>query len=305
MRNLYKQIQRLKGVHQGGASHLVNPKWNVTRYEHSIGTMLLVRMMGGSIEEQIAGLLHDISHTAFSHVVDFALKHSDEDYHEIIYDEIVENSHIPKILSKYGYDYKDILFNEAKWTILEKSAPKLCADRVDYTLRDMFHYGFISHEEVQDFLKNLTIVDNQMVITSIESCEWFVDTYYKEVIGFFLLPLNIFANNRLARALEISLSLNEITLDDILKEDKDVYALLEKSNSNEVLSLINSLNGNVNLIEDKENYDIFQKNKLRIIDPTVVIDGKLFKSSEKSQSVNTLTQNAYDKSMEGVYIKII
>lgn len=305
MRNLYKQIQRLKGVHQGGASHLVNPKWNVTRYEHSIGTMLLVRMMGGSIEEQIAGLLHDISHTAFSHVVDFALKHSDEDYHEIIYDEIVENSHIPKILSKYGYDYKDILFNEAKWTILEKSAPKLCADRVDYTLRDMFHYGFISHEEVQDFLKNLTIVDNQMVITSIKSCEWFVDTYYKEVIGFFLLPLNIFANNRLAKALEISLNLNEITLDDLLKEDKDVYALLEKSDSNEVLSLINSLNGNVNLIEDKENYDIFQKNKLRIIDPTVVIDGKLFKSSEKSQSVNTLTQNAYDKSMEGVYIKII
>lgn len=66
-----KPVQRLKGIHQGGASYLVNPKWNVTRYEHSMGVMLLIRRLGGSIEEQIAGLLHDVSHTAFSHVIDF------------------------------------------------------------------------------------------------------------------------------------------------------------------------------------------------------------------------------------------
>ncbi len=29
-------VQRLKGVYQGGASYVVNQKWNVTRYEHSI-----------------------------------------------------------------------------------------------------------------------------------------------------------------------------------------------------------------------------------------------------------------------------
>lgn len=40
-------VQRLKGVHQGGASYLVNPKWNVTRYEHSVGVMMLIRLMGG------------------------------------------------------------------------------------------------------------------------------------------------------------------------------------------------------------------------------------------------------------------
>ncbi|MGL5329866.1 MAG: HD domain-containing protein, partial [Peptostreptococcaceae bacterium] len=150
-----KEVQRLKGVHQGGASYLINPKWNVTRYEHSIGTMLLIRLLGGTIEEQIAGLLHDISHTAFSHVIDFVLKNNEEDYHEKIYDKIIEESDIPQILSKYGYNYKDILFDESKWTILEKSAPKLCADRIDYTLRDMYHYGFIEDEEVKCFLSNL------------------------------------------------------------------------------------------------------------------------------------------------------
>ena len=44
-----KPVQRLKGVHQGGASYLINEKWNVTRYEHSVGVMLLIRKLGGSL----------------------------------------------------------------------------------------------------------------------------------------------------------------------------------------------------------------------------------------------------------------
>lgn len=180
------EVQRLKNIHQGGASYLVNPMWNVTRYDHSIGAMLLISKMGGSIEEQIAGLLHDISHTAFSHVVDFALNNKEEDYHEKIYERIIEHSNIPNILKDFGYNYKNILYDEEKWTILEKSAPDLCSDRIDYTLRDMFSYGFISQEEVDIFLRNLRIVDGEIVINSIESAQWFVDVYYKEVIGFFI-----------------------------------------------------------------------------------------------------------------------
>lgn len=300
-----KEVQRLKGIHQGGASYLVNEKWNVTRYEHSIGAMLLIRIMGGSIEEQIAGLLHDVSHTAFSHVVDFALKNNAEDYHEKIYDEIIEKSDIPKILLSNGYDYKDILFNEKKWTILEKDLPKLCADRVDYTLRDMYHYGYIKKEEVKRFLDNLTVINGELVITSIEIAEWFVDTYYKEVIGFFMNPLNIYGYDRLSKALKISLDLKEITLDDLLKEDKEVYSLLENSKSTEVLELLRELKEKVILTEDKSDYDIFQKNKLRIIDPTVIIENEIFKVSGRSKLVKELSKKALRKAEEGSFIKVV
>ena len=130
-------VQRLKNIHQVGATYLVNKDLNVTRYEHSVCVMLLIKMLGGSLEEQIAGLLHYVSHTAFSHVIDFVLDNNEEDYHEIIFNEVVMNSEIPNILKRYGYNYKDILMNEEKCTILERKAPRLCADRVDYTLRDM------------------------------------------------------------------------------------------------------------------------------------------------------------------------
>jgi HD superfamily phosphohydrolase len=65
--------------------------------------MLLVRKLGGSLEEQIAALLHDVSYTAFSHVIDYVLQEKGEDYHEQIFEEVITNSTIPSILDKYGF----------------------------------------------------------------------------------------------------------------------------------------------------------------------------------------------------------
>lgn len=299
-----KVVQRLKNIHQGGAIYLVNPNWNITRYEHSVGTMIFIKMIGGTLEEQIAGLLHDISHTAFSHVVDFALNKSNEDYHEEIFERIVESSDIPKILTKYGYDYKDISYNDNKWTLLERLAPALCADRIDYTLRDMYSYGYISLVAIQNFLESLQIVDKEIVINSISAAEWFVNTYYKEVIDFFLNPLNIYAYNRLATALKVALDNAIITLEDLLQDDNYVLNILKNSKNEEVLSLIQSLNYNVDVVENKEDYDIHQVNKLRLIDPTVIIDGIISKASERSSLIQILNEQALQKSREGAYVKI-
>ncbi len=298
-----KVVQRLKNIHQGGASYLVNPNWNVTRYDHSVGTMIFIKIIGGSIEEQIAGLLHDISHTAFSHVVDFALNKSNEDYHEEIFERIVETSDIPRILTKHGYDYKDILYNEKKWTLLERSAPDLCADRIDYTLRDMYSYGYISLVAIKNFLDSLEVKDGEIVINSINAAEWFVNTYYKEVIGFFLNPLNIYAYNRLSNALKLALDNEIITLEDLLQDDNYVLSILKNSKNEEVRSLIQSLSYNVDVVENKEEYDIHQVNKLRLIDPTVIIDGVVSKASKKSTLIKILGEQAMQKSIEGVFVK--
>lgn len=209
-----KEIQRLKKIHQGGACFLVNPKWNITRYDHSIGTMLLIRLLGGSIEEQISGLFHDISHTAFSHVIDTVLDNKKEDYHEIILEDVINNSDIPKILESNGYNYKDILLHHERWNILEKSAPKLCADRIDYTLRDMYNNGIITIEDIKKFLTNIKVINDEIVVTSLETGEWFVETYYKEVLDFFMDPLNIYSNYKFAEVLKLALNKKIITLED-------------------------------------------------------------------------------------------
>ncbi|MBM6861483.1 hypothetical protein H9X78_13600, partial [Clostridium saudiense] len=125
-----------------------------------------------------------------------------------------------------------------------------------------------------------------------------------EVIDFFLNPLNIYAYNRLATALKVALDNAIITLGDLLQDDNYVLNILKNSKNEEVLSLIQSLNYNVDVVENKEEYDIHQVNKLRLIDPTVIIDGIISKASERSSLIQILNEQALQKSREGAYVKI-
>lgn len=297
-------VKRLNGVHQGGAIYLVNPEWNVTRYEHSLGVMLLIKKMGGSVEEQIAGLLHDISHTAFSHVIDYALENRHENYHEEIFEEILIKSDVPSILEKFGYDYRDIVLDESKWSILEQPAPDLCADRVDYTLRDMFQYGMISLDEVKSFLDSLKVVEGKMCLDSIDAAEWFVETYYKEVIDFFLGPLNIYSNDRFAKIIKRALEVGVLTLDDLLKQDHEVIEQLQASQDEDILKGLGQLNKHVEVEENESDYDLHRTNKVRLIDPLVQVNGSVKRVSKVSDRVKAMNQKAYEKSLRGTYVKV-
>jgi len=73
-----KAFQRLKGIDQAGYLPLYNNPHNLdrkllkhTRYEHSIGVYWLLKIKGDSLEARISGLIHDVSHAAFSHTADY------------------------------------------------------------------------------------------------------------------------------------------------------------------------------------------------------------------------------------------
>lgn len=298
-------VQRLKGIYQGGASYFVNKKWNVTRYEHSIGVMLLIKKLGGSLEEQIAGLLHDVSHTAFSHVIDFVFENKEEDYHEQIYHQVISGSEIPRILRKYGYEYQHILLDHSKWKLLEQPAPELCADRIDSTLRDMFRYENITIEEINVFLDDLIVMEGKIYIKNIKTAEWFVETYYKEVINFFLDPLNIYGYDALAKALIVALDKNIIQLDTLLGTDAEVMELLRISEDEDVKNLLSCIHRKVIVKEDALEYDLHRKSKVRLIDPSVLSDGQLFPSSKLSENIKRMNENARKKAEEGMYVRII
>ncbi|MGE1130083.1 HD domain-containing protein [Bacillus wiedmannii] len=302
---LSKSVQRLKGIHQTGASYLMNEKWNVTRFDHSVGVMLLIKKLGGSVEEQIAGLLHDVSHTAFSHVIDYVFDNKDESYHEEIFSTVVKNSEIPAILLKHGYNYEDILLDDSKWTLLERSAPELCADRVDYTLRDMYTYGYISLEEAQDFLDDLIAVDGKMVLQNIEIAEWFTETYYKEVIDFFMKPINVYGNDMLARTLKLALHKKVIHADDFLLEDDELIVKLQLCKDTEVGAVLSKVHPNIEVKEDRNDYDLHQKNKVRLIDPPLLRAGEVIQSSVVSENIRQMSDIAYEKAVRGMYVKVI
>ena len=131
-------LQRLKGIAQVGVAgkNGIPGRLPFSRFEHSVGVMLLLRQMGASEAEQIAGLLHDVSHTAFSHTIDWALgSGSKEDFQDSQYERILLRSEIPAILDRHGY-HIDSFRDLDQFPLLEQPAPRLCADRMDYSYRE-------------------------------------------------------------------------------------------------------------------------------------------------------------------------
>lgn len=238
-------------------------------------------------------------------MIDYVFDNDNESYHEEIFSSVVKNSEIPAILAKHGYNYEDILLDDSKWTLLERSAPELCADRVDYTLRDMYTYGYVSLKEVHSFLEDVIEVDGKMVLQNIEMAEWFTKTYYKEVIDFFMEPMNIYGNDMLAKALKLALHKKVIHADDFLLEDDELIVKLQQCNDPEVEALLRKVHQNVAVKEDRNDYDLYQKNKVRLIDPPVFRAGEVVSSSVVSEKVRQMSEIAYEKAVRGMYVKVI
>ncbi len=276
-----KLMQRLKKISQYGIPDEYYHKNNYSRYEHSIGVLILLRRLGADLNEQIAGLLHDISHTAFSHVVDWAIGDSTkEDYQDKNYLNIIENSDIPFILRKYGFNYKNIS-NLEDFSLLEKEAPSLCADRIDYTLRELFRDG----NSIKNFIVNLRNNEGSVVFIDKEVAEKFAYEYLRlqnehwagpqAKVRYFIL------GNVLRRALENKL----ITVEDLsLYTDEDIIKKLEESFDDVIIQNLNLLKNGLKIEETDNCEGVLIKKKFRYIDPEILIDGEINRVSRLSEN---------------------
>ncbi|KAL3446919.1 hypothetical protein BJX65DRAFT_278285 [Aspergillus insuetus] len=152
-------VLRLAQIDQHGVTGVLALLPNITRLEHSIGAFLLVRSQGTGLPEQVAALLHDISHTVFSHVIDWALSAPGEDsFHEVHKDRYVRGmTDLPEIIRRHGMDPEEVL-REELFPLVEQPAPRLCADRVDYALRDTVALGKLSLGQARGVLRALRAV---------------------------------------------------------------------------------------------------------------------------------------------------
>ena len=156
-------LQRLKGISQLGYSGPFLPGASFSRFEHSVGVCLLLRMHGAPLEEQIAGLIHDVSHAVFSHCVDHILNKEtahQQDYQDRIFRDFVMKTEIPSILRRHTVDPGYIL-TESNFPLQEAALPDLCADRIDYALRE----ESVPDEQRAAFLEHLTVENNRFIFT--------------------------------------------------------------------------------------------------------------------------------------------
>lgn len=214
-------VQRLKGVSQAGAPSLFKRTRSVTRYQHSVGVVTLARRLDLPPQRQVIALLHDATHSAFSHTLDYLLKNAGENTHEHYATRLLTDSSLIALL---GGD-ELVAVTEAI-----KAKPEWLGllDAVDYTVRDLWRAGLIDSVMADKITRDLTTVDGQICFASAETAWTFTQLMVMANVELYMDDVDLFRHSALAELLDQALQREVITLDDVMTvDDASVLRLLQ------------------------------------------------------------------------------
>ena len=270
-------FQRLRGIRQAGPSAITYPFKNVSRFEHCLGVFQLLRRLGADPKEQVAGLLHDISHTAFSHAVDFVFDSEHQDHHEGLKPEFLKRPDMASALADLGYCPEDF-FDDSVFPLLERSLPWLCADRLDYFFRDSLACRVTTPDLVARFLDHLTVVDGTIAFTDAGVARLAAGRFAEMNRDWWASDTESYIYNEFADALREAFTLGVLTKTDLLADDAHVLACLRSARSPSIEEKLNRITQF--RPERLEGFNPRVVPKTRWIDPPVVLGDRYVRLSE-------------------------
>ena len=287
-------LQRLKCIDQAGYFEVFLPASSHSRFEHSLGVYILLKKYGAPLEEQIAGLIHDVSHSAFSHCIDYvfgAEKQKTHRHQDSLFSDFVAKSDIPTILHKYSINLSYIL-NERHFPLKEKELPDLCADRIDYSLRTAVVYKVITNKELHYFFHHLQTLKNQWIFDSYSSAQKYAhlfrtlnDEYYSG-----LPSITMFYT--VGQYVKYALSKKYTNWQELYTTDKKVLKKINKHLSEDIhlQRLWNRMNNRIKVVCDLKNYETVVYCKSRLVDPWYLENKKIQRISDKNPKWKTIIE---------------
>lgn len=281
-------IQRLKGIGQLGVPDKYYHLTGYSRYEHSVGVMLLLKRLGAGEEEQIAGLLHDASHTAFSHVFDTLIgTEAKENFQDLNHLDRLCRTELGTLLMKYGYSL-EVVSDHDRFSLLEQPAPEICADRIDYASREF------QESTARTCIDGLRVMDGRIVFTEQATARLFADHFLErqrvnwggaEAVNRYLC---------FAEALRYALDAGCISLGDFDQDDAYVLSRLENCSHDRIKTILAALKNKDLSIYPKKG--VYTHKKFRHVDPLFMDNGQLTRLSDSDPEFKTLLETARQKS---------
>ncbi len=277
-------MQRLKGIDQGAYRKPFFPGTPTNRFDHSVGVFLLLRIFKAPLLEQIAGLIHDVSHSAFSHGIEYILKQGNaktQGHQDNIHNDFVKNSEITGILSRYGMNVDDIL-DDSRFPLKENDLPDICADRIDYTLRDGVSYGELTIREAKEILSSLSTVNGRWIFADFAHARNFAQFYNKLNGDYWAGIESAVMFHTVGEYIAHALQKHYIELEDLYTTDQEVFNKIEPHLKNDECAqlLHDRMNHHINFINSPGHFDTRVIIKSRAIDPLCCHDGAVKRVSE-------------------------
>ncbi len=73
-----------------------------------------------------------------------------------LYEAIRQETNIPQICGRYGLDWGSLV-DERRWPLLDRPAPRPCADCIDYGLRDAMSPQLASAVEINELVQHFVV----------------------------------------------------------------------------------------------------------------------------------------------------
>lgn len=255
-------------------------------------------MLGASLEEQVAGLLHDVSHPAFSHIYDWAIEDPvgklvrAEDGQDKRHQAFIKSSELPEIISDHGFSVERIS-DHFSFRLLEQPAPDICADRIDYSLREMPDFF------AKNIAQGLVNYQGYVICGDFETARTFAWRYlmlqryhwggYEAVARYFIF----------SRALRRALKVEALTIDDFWSDDQSVLKKVLKRGDAKVKGLLE-------LLEEKPlkppRSGVRVGKKFRHIDPKFLKENELKRLSEDDEVFKKDLEEARLNNSQGVLV---
>ncbi|NHW23337.1 MAG: HD domain-containing protein [Archaeoglobales archaeon] len=330
------QFQRLRRIKQLGFANLVYPGANHTRFEHSLGTMHLAKILAKKLEMDdeviVSALLHDISHPPFSHSSERIMRTYFSSGHENV--KLAITGELRDVLENLGFSIRriaDIVEGKRESIV----SGDIDVDRMDYLVRDAHYtgvaYGIFDISRLIDKIKfqNGVIVEEG----GIRAAESLLISRFMMYPAVYFHHVSRIATKMYERAMERVieagfdakklLELDDCTAMELLKNhDPEFYDLLQNRKlfkravyvGRESVDLKEIMGSNEHRIEERiaeaagvdVKYvivDIPPLEEFREFRVRVEIDGKIEKLEEVSSVVKAIKTSWIDNWRFGIYTK--
>ncbi|OGM30056.1 hypothetical protein A2630_02365 [Candidatus Woesebacteria bacterium RIFCSPHIGHO2_01_FULL_44_10] len=301
-----RPFQRLKKINQyGGVNFIYLDKYQISRYEHSIGVWWVLKTLGVDLETQIAGLLHDVGHAALSHMVDMAMSDEYEDYHERNRHRIDDWEDINKILRRH----KIRIGNPDDYPEIKKSLPDIGADRFDYAIRDYVGATNKKRSLGLKALKAIRLEGRDVVFTNTKVTKEFALTGLQAMWFVIYEPSVAVVYQAVIEMIRLGVKDGWITEDDLFENDSFLLTKFKRNRNRIPAQYVNIfLKPFIVKNGSQEDHDFHHvKLKARFFDPTVLTEGHKVRLSKVDRDFAQELKHwidIFEKGKSGQYYKI-
>ncbi len=290
-----KAFDRLRRVSQYGLPHKYYAAYPwCSRAEHCLGVYLLLKKLRAAPDEQIAGLIHDISHTAFSHLIDWVVKGDlrKENYQDNIHLSVLKRPEISGVLAQYGLT-PEAMADYHAFGLLEREIPDLCVDRLDYSLRQM------PENAARQYADRLIVRNGEIIFADHDAADDFARAYLKlqeECWGGYEAGTRY---GVLADLFRQAIAAGDLTLADFDGDEEQVIGKLLDIKGKKYSDVLKILEKTDLSSLPKADQPVFRK--FRYVDPKYLSGAQIVRLSGSDPYFKRLLNEARERDAKGLY----